>query len=98
MRAYASQHADLAARGAQVVGISVDDVDTLARFKASLRAPYVFLSDPEGRVSAQYAGVSLGTANRVTVTVARDGTVTRVTTGLPALFPGGDIAACSASR
>lgn len=95
MRAYATQHQDLEARGARVVGISVDDVDTLARFKASLAAPYTFLSDPDGKVSQQYAGVSMGTANRVTVTVAPDGTVARVTTGLPALFPASDIAACA---
>lgn len=95
MKAYASQQADLEARGAQVVGISMDDVATLARFKATLRAPYIFLSDPDGAVSQQYAGVSLGTANRVTVTVAPDGTITRVTAGLTALFPGGDIAACT---
>jgi peroxiredoxin Q/BCP len=95
MRAYTSQHADLEARGAQVVGISVDDVETLARFKQSLGAPYIFLSDPDLAVARQYAGVSMGTANRVTVTVAPDGTITRVTTGLPALFPGSDIAACT---
>jgi thioredoxin-dependent peroxiredoxin len=96
MKAYAGQQDDLAARGARVVGISVDDVATLARFKASLGAPYTFLSDPGGAVSQQYAGVSMGTANRVTVTVAPDRTITRVTTGLAALFPGADIAACSA--
>ena len=95
MRAYTSQHDQLAERGARVVGISVDDVETLARFKASLGATYTFLSDPDGAVSRQYAGVSMGTANRVTVTVAPDGTITRITTGLPAIFPGGDIAACS---
>jgi peroxiredoxin Q/BCP len=95
MKAYASQQGDLEARAARVVGISVDDVPTLARFKASLGAPYTFLSDPDGTVARQYAGVSMGTANRVTVTVGPDGTITRVTAGLPALFPGGDIAACS---
>jgi peroxiredoxin Q/BCP len=95
MKAYTSQHEELAGRGARVVGISVDDVDTLARFKASLGAPYTFLSDPEGAVSRQYAGMSMGTANRVTVTVAPDGTISRITTGLPAIFPGSDIAACS---
>jgi thioredoxin-dependent peroxiredoxin len=96
MKAYTSQHADLEASGARVVGISVDDVDTLARFKASLKAPYTFLSDPDGAVAKQYAGVSMGTANRVTVMVAPDRTITRITTGLAAIFPGSDIAACNA--
>lgn len=94
MRAFTGQQDDLTARGARVVGISTDDPDTLARFKASLGAAYTFLSDRDGAVSRQYAGVSLGTANRVTVTVAPDGRVTRVTTGLAAIFPGGDIGAC----
>jgi peroxiredoxin len=95
MRAYASQHEALGARGARVVGISTDDRQTLARFKASLSAPYTFLSDPDGVVSRQYAGVSLGTANRVTVTVGTDGRIVRITAGLPAIFPAGDIAACA---
>jgi thioredoxin-dependent peroxiredoxin len=95
LRGYRDRHADVVQRGARVVGISVDDPATLARFKQSLGAPYTFLSDPQGQVSRLYAGVSAGTANRVTVTVGADRMVRRVTKGLSAIFPGGDIEACA---
>jgi thioredoxin-dependent peroxiredoxin len=98
LRGYRDRHAEVVERGARVVGISVDDPPTLARFKQSLGAPYTFLSDPGGRVSRLYAGVSAGTANRVTVTVAPDGKVRRITAGLSAIFPGGDIEACALAR
>ena len=94
LRAYRDQHGALADRGAQLVAISMDDPDTLARFRATLNAPFIFLSDPEGSVSRRYGGVSAGTSNRITVTVASDGLVSRVTTGLAAIFPRGDIEAC----
>jgi peroxiredoxin Q/BCP len=94
LRTYTDQHAQVLERGARVVAISTDDPATLARFKASLGAPFTFLSDPEGAVSRQYAGVSLGTANRATVTVTREGRVARITAGLPAIFPAEDIAGC----
>jgi len=97
LRAYGASQEAVASRGAQVVALSTDDVPTLARFKASLGSPYRFLSDPEGKVAEAYGGVSFGTANRITVTVGQDGVVTRVTAGVPALFPQSDIRACPAS-
>ena len=95
LRAYRDKHQELVGRGARVVGISTDDRETLARFRAALAAPYTFLSDPDGAVSRQYGGVWLGTANRITVTVSVDGTIARITSGLSALFPGSDISACA---
>lgn len=79
-----------------MVAISLDDVNTLRRFRESLAAPFPFLSDPEGKVSRLYAGVSMGTADRVTVTIDSDGTITHVTAGLGAIFPSDDINACPA--
>lgn len=94
LRSYRDHHAEVLERGARVVAISTDDPATLARFKQSLGAPFTFLSDPDGAVSAVYGGVSGGKANRVTVTVGPDGRITRVTAGLPAIFPAQDIASC----
>jgi peroxiredoxin len=76
------------------VAISLDDVATLRRFRASIGASFPFLSDPDGRVSRLYAGVSLGTANRVTVDINSDGTIAHVRQGLGAIFPDEDIKAC----
>jgi peroxiredoxin len=76
------------------VAISLDDVATLRRFRESIGASFPFLSDPDGRVSRLYAGVSLGTANRVTVDIDGDGTIAHVRQGLDAIFPDKDIKAC----
>lgn len=81
-----------------MVAISLDDVETLRRFRESLAAPFPFLSDPDGKVSRLYAGVSLGTANRVTVAIDSDGTITHVRAGLSAIFPDDDIEACPARK
>ena len=77
-----------------MLAISTDDAATLARFKRELGASYSFLSDPGGTVSALYTGVTMGRANRLTVVVGQDGRITRVTAGVAAIFPDGDIAAC----
>jgi thioredoxin-dependent peroxiredoxin len=98
LRSYATQQAELSAKGAQLCAISVDDRETLARFRASLGATFRFLSDPDGEVSRQYGGVSGGTANRITVTVGQDGRVSRITSGLSAIFPGADIESCPIGR
>jgi thioredoxin-dependent peroxiredoxin len=95
LRAYTEQQGEIESRGAQLVAISTDDEPTLARFKASLGAAFPFLSDPGGDVASRYGGVSLGTANRITVTIGQDGVIKRITAGLPAIFPAGDIKACT---
>jgi thioredoxin-dependent peroxiredoxin len=97
LKAYTEHQDELTTRGAQLVAISTDDAATLARFKTSLGASFLFLSDPDGQVASRYGGVSLGSANRITVTVAQDGSITRITAGLPAIFPASDIKACPRS-
>src|SRR5215471_15898410 len=87
LKAYRDQYAAVTAKGAEVVAISLDDTATLKRFRASLGAPFPFLSDPDGRVSR-------GTANRVTVDIGSDGTIAHVRQGLGALFPAEDIKGC----
>jgi peroxiredoxin len=81
-----------------VVAISTDDAPTLAKFKASLGAPFLFLSDPGGKVSAQFAGVSGGVSNRATVILDAHGNITHVSQGMDALIPSDDIDACPTSR
>ena len=53
----------------RVVGISTDSVTTHSRFAASLKLPFRLLSDPEQRVSKQYASKDSGGYNRRTVYV-----------------------------
>ena len=79
-----------------MVGISVDDLDTLRRFKAQTKAPFPLLSDPDGKVSSQYAGLMpvVKLAKRANVVVGEDGIVKQVVTGGDAVDPSSAISAC----
>lgn len=96
MQAYRDQYAKVTARGAQVVGISVDDAATLKRFKDENALPYPLLSDAGGKVAKRYGGTVaiIGIANRATFVVDRDGTVKEIVKGGDAIEPAGAIAAC----
>ncbi len=96
MRAYRDQYASVVGKGAQVVGVSTDDVETQRRFKAENQLPFPLLSDEGGKVAKQYGGTValLGFAHRATFVVDRDGTVKEIVTGSAAIDPAGSIAAC----
>ncbi len=78
------------------MGISVDDRDTLRRFKAETKAPFPLLSDPGGAVSRQYAGLMpvIRLAKRANVVVGEDGIVKEVVEGSDAIDPSSAIGAC----
>jgi peroxiredoxin Q/BCP len=88
------------AKGAQVVGISVDPVATQRKFKEENQLPYPLLSDEGGKVARMYGGTMavFGVANRATFVVDQDGTVKDVLTGGDALDPGGAIGSCPIRR
>jgi peroxiredoxin Q/BCP len=96
VKAYRDQYAQVKEKAAQVVGISVDDVPTLKRFKDEHGLPFPLLSDAGGKVARQYGGTLavVGLAKRATFVVDRDGTVKEVVTGGDAINPSGAIAAC----
>jgi len=71
--------ADFAKLGAQVVGISGDDVDTLNRFQKATAAPQQFVSDAGFKASDAY-GVKMtdqgqSFAARQTFVIAKDGKI-----------------------
>jgi thioredoxin-dependent peroxiredoxin len=96
VQAYRDQYAQVTAKGAQVVGISVDDTATLKRFRDENRLPFPLLSDEGGKVAKQYGGTVpvFGVANRATFVLDRDGTVKEIVTGSEAVNPTSAIAAC----
>ena len=69
MRTFAEQYDSLFGPDVTVVAISTDSVTTHNRFAASLGVPFRLLSDPEQRVSKQYASKDSGGYNRRTVYV-----------------------------
>jgi thioredoxin-dependent peroxiredoxin len=94
--AFRDRFADVETKGATVLGISTDDVETQKRFKAELKLPYPLLSDSGGKVAKQYAGTMalVGVANRANFVIAQDGVVKEIVAGSEAVDPGSAIAAC----
>jgi len=71
--------ADFHKLGAEVVGISPDDVKVLASFQKETQAPQQFVSDPDKRIAKGY-GATIGVGKmtldkRMTFVIGRDGTI-----------------------
>ena len=83
-------------KGAEVVGVSTDSVEKLAKFKAEFKLPFVLLSDEKGTVVEQYPGKIpvLGVSNRATYVIGQDGIVKEVITGGDAIDPSSAVASC----
>jgi peroxiredoxin Q/BCP len=76
MRTFAEQYDSLFGPDVVLVAISTDSVETHGRFAASLGLPFRLLSDPEQRVSKQYASKDPEGYNRRTIyVVGPDGRV-----------------------
>jgi peroxiredoxin Q/BCP len=76
MRTFAEQYDSLIGPDVVLVGISSDSLETHKRFATSLNLPFRLLSDPDQRVSKQYASKDKGGYNRRTVyVVGPDGRV-----------------------
>jgi peroxiredoxin Q/BCP len=79
---------------AQVLGVSMDDLDTQKRFAQSLNLPFPLAADPKGE-AAEAFGVKNGTyASRATFVIDPEGTVTKVVEGKDALDPDPALQAC----
>ena len=77
--------------------MSVDDPETLKKFRASLSAPMSFVSDREQALVKAYDLKTpvLGWAKRTTFTIGEGRKVLDVQEGTEALEPAGAIRACS---
>jgi peroxiredoxin Q/BCP len=69
MRTFAQQYDSLFGPEVVLVGISADSIETHKRFASSLNLPFRLLSDPDQRISKQYASKDKGGYNRRTVYV-----------------------------
>ena len=95
MAAFRDQFAGFTAADAQVLGISMDDLETQKKFHDSLNLPFPLLADPEGKVAKAF-GVSKGEyAERVTFVIGKDGVVKQVIEGRDAIDPSGALTACT---
>lgn len=78
----------------------MDDSETLARFKAELKAPFPFISDPEGKVIAAYDVKMplLSLPKRFTFVIGEGRKILKVESGNDAIDPNGAIVACPIRR
>ncbi len=83
-----SEHvADYAKLGAQVIGVSADDIETQKKFSTEeCRSAFLVASDPGLKVAKQYdASLAPGYANRTSYVIATDGTIAYSYTNLDPL-------------
>ena len=66
---------DLSGCGLQVVGVSRQDPESKARFRASLALPYPLLADTEGKVIRAYGAAGVLGTRRITYLVGQDGRI-----------------------
>lgn len=97
MKAYQANLEKVTGAGAQVFGISTDNLPTLQRWAEELRLEYPLLSDFMRKVSAAYGVLneSRGTASRTTFVIDKEGRIQHIEQGSDAIDPTGAIAACS---
>jgi peroxiredoxin Q/BCP len=88
-------HTQLTDADAQVLGVSMDNLETQTKFADSLKLPFPLLADPEG-VAAKAYGVAnaAGYANRVTFVIGKDGKIASVIEGKDAIDPSATLSAC----
>jgi peroxiredoxin len=80
-----SEHvADYKKLGAQVIGVSGDDIETQKKFSTQeCRSAFLVASDPGLKIAKQYdAALAPGFANRTSYVIARDGTIAYAYTNL----------------
>jgi len=78
---FRDRRADVAALGAEVVGVSLDPPEKHARFAATYELPYPLVSDPDAKIANAYGVARLGgwlPSKRVTFVIDKDGVVQQV--------------------
>ena len=80
--------------GAQVLGISMDSLDTQKKFAESLKLTFPLLADKGGRTAAAYGVKGALWANRTTFVIDETGRITAIFKGKDAVDPAPTVAAC----
>ena len=79
---------------AQVLGVSLDSLDTQTRFADSLKLPFPLLSDKDGKAAKAYGVKGLLWASRTTFVIDEEGRITAIFEGKDAIDPVATVAAC----
>ena len=94
MSAFRDAADKFAGKHAQVLGVSMDDLDTQKRFAQSLNLPFPLLSDAKGETAEAYGVKNGAYANRATFVIGPEGQVIKVVEGKDAMDPTGAVDAC----
>lgn len=81
-----------------MLAVSMDDLETLKRFKASLGAPMHFVSDKDGALVRAFDVKGLLGSKRTTFVIGAGRKVLAIQEGADAMEPAGAIRACSLHR
>jgi thioredoxin-dependent peroxiredoxin len=100
MRNYAARHPELQKASAQLLAISTDGREQMAKFKADLKAGYPFIPDPDGKLVKLYdvKMAVVNVASRTTFVIDQDQKIVAVQTGSDAIDPTEAITACSKKK
>ena len=82
--------------GAQVLGVSLDDLETQTKFADSLTLPFPLLSDKDGKAATAYRVKGAMWANRTTFVIDEAGLITAILEGKDAIDPAATLSACKA--
>ena len=77
MAAFQKDLASFERLNAQVLGVSADTIESHKRFAESLDLEFPLLSDPGGKIQAQYG------SGRITFIIDKDGMIRDVQKGMP---------------
>ena len=78
----------------------MDDVETMKKFKAELKAPFPFVADPDGKIVKLFdvKAPVISIANRNTFVVGPDLKIVAVQSGGDAIEPAPAVRACSIQK
>lgn len=95
LSAYRDRYAEITSQKGTVIAVSTDDVETLKRFKASLKAPMHFVSDADKALVRSYDLVGFIGNKRMTFVLGPGRKVLSTQEGMDAIAPAGAIRACA---
>ena len=76
-RRFRDNHGDIAALGAEVIGVSSDEFDVQCEFGQRQQVNFPLLADPDRRIASAYGVLwpMFGRARRITFVIAEDGNI-----------------------
>src|SRR3954466_2086706 len=96
MQAYRDRYAEITKLGARVLAVSTDDVETLKKWRAELKAPQTFVADPDQKLVKLYDTKMpvVGVASRRTFVIGKGRKVLELQEGGDAIDPASSVRAC----